>query len=310
VVVMSVASVPSVTRQQLSRIALLYFFAAFSACVLLLAIFLPWWLLPVAGSCLMWRLLVFGGRLSFPSVLIKSALVLLSGGLLLVEYSFSASLDFFVTLLLLGFSLKLLELYQINDAQLLLSLSFFVLMTVFLFDQSPGYVLLVFVAVLLILAAMVAVQSAESQLQQYWPQPLRKAALVSILALPVMLFMFIVMPRLPPLWTMPLQKQQQGKTGMGDSMSPGDITSLVKSPDLVLQATFADGVPDRRELYWYGMTLDHFDGTRWTNSCPECNKSRSPANTNPKPDVPGNAYQVILEPHSSRWAYVLLPSLE
>ena len=97
-------------QAQLSRTALLYFFAAFSACILLLAIFLPWWILPVAGFCLAWRFLVFNGRLSFPSAWVKSSLVLLSGITLFQQYGFSVSLDVFVMLLLMGFSLKLLEL--------------------------------------------------------------------------------------------------------------------------------------------------------------------------------------------------------
>ena len=295
-------------QAQLSRTALLYFFAAFSACILLLAIFLPWWILPVAGFCLAWRFLVFNGRLSFPSAWVKSSLVLLSGIALFQQYGFSVSLDVFVMLLLMGFSLKLLELYHQEDAQFLLYLSFFVLMTVFLFEQTPGYMILVFVVVFLVLAAMVAIQSADSELQEHREQPLRKAGLVFVLALPVMLFMFVVMPRLPPLWTMPLQKQQQGKTGMNDSMSPGDIASLARSSELVFRASFPDGVPDRRELYWYGMVLDYFDGQRWTDSCNDCREQWARTDRLTGQRSEGLAYQVILEPHGNKWLYALMPS--
>jgi protein-glutamine gamma-glutamyltransferase len=305
---MSSISASPAPRRQLSRTALLYFFAAFSACALLLAIFMPWWLLPVAGSCLLWRFLVFTGRLSFPSVWLKSALVLLSGVALFQQYGFSISLDVFVMLLLLGFSLKLLELYYHADAQIFLYLSFFVLMTVFLFDQTPLYVLLVFAATLLVLAAMVAIQSADNALQQQRFQPLRVAGLVFTMALPVMLFMFVVMPRLPPLWAMPLQKQQQAKTGMSDSMTPGDIASLARSGDLVFRASFPDGVPDRRNLYWYGLVFDHFDGQSWTDSCRDCRENWSRTNRLPVQVGAGKPYQVILEPQGNSWLYVLNPS--
>ncbi len=293
---------------QLSRNALLYMLAAFSACVLLLAIFLPWWLLPVAGFCVLWRFLIFGGRLSFPSGWIKFLLVLQSGVALFLQYGFSVSLDVFVMLLLLGFSLKLLELYHRNTAQLLLYLSFFVLMTVFLFDQTPGYVLLVFFATLLVLAAMVAVQSSDGELQQQWSQPLRKAGVIAVLAIPVMLFMFIVMPRLPPLWTMPLNTQKQGKTGMSDSMSPGDVATLAQSSELVFRATFPVGVPPRRELYWHAMIFDQFDGKRWTDSCADCSDKWLRSDAVPQAGVVGKQYQVILEPQGNKWMYVLMPS--
>lgn len=295
-------------RSQLSRPALLYFFSAFASCASLLAAFMPWWFLPVAGSCLLWRFLVFTGRLSFPSLWVKSALVVLSAVALFLQYGFSISLDVFVMLLLLGFSLKLLELYYRDDAQILLYLSFFVLMTVFLFDQTPVYVLLVFIAALLVLAAMVAIQSADNALQQQRFQPLRRAGLVFVLAMPVMLFMFVVMPRLPPLWAMPLQKQQQAKTGMSDSMTPGDIASLARSGDLVFRASFPDGVPDRRNLYWYGLVLDHFDGLSWTESCRDCRENWLRTDRLPVKIDAGKAYQVILEPHGNRWLYTLNPS--
>lgn len=294
-------------REQLSRAALLYLLAAFSGCVLSLAVFLPWWLLPLAGFCLLWRLLVLVGRLSFPSRLVKTVLVFLSGMALFIQYGFSISIDIFVMLLLSGFSLKLLELYHKTDAQLLLYLSFFVLMTVFLFEQTPVYVLLVFAVSTLVLAAMVAVQSAEHELQRRWRQPLRKAGLIFLLALPVMLFMFVVIPRLPPLWSMPLQKQQQAKTGMSDSLSPGDIASLARSADLAFLASFPGGVPAQHELYWYGMVLDQFDGKRWTESCRDCLSQWSKSSVSAN-NAAGKPYQVILEPHGNKWLYTLNPS--
>ncbi|HRF88523.1 MAG TPA: transglutaminaseTgpA domain-containing protein, partial [Pseudomonadales bacterium] len=108
---------------QLSRHALLYLLSSFVACNALLLAFLPWWLFLVAAGCLVWRGLIFTGRASFPARILRVILVLISGAALFAQYRFSLSIDLFVTLLLLGFSLKLLELYQKQDAQLLLYLS-------------------------------------------------------------------------------------------------------------------------------------------------------------------------------------------
>ncbi len=108
--------------QQLSRPALLYLLASFSLCNALLSIYLPWWLLLVAAVCLVWRLFIFSGRTSFPAAWLRVVLVVLSGAALLAQFGFVLSVDIFVALLLLGFSLKLLEIYQNKDAQFLLYL--------------------------------------------------------------------------------------------------------------------------------------------------------------------------------------------
>lgn len=301
------ASMAMIPREQLSRTGLLYVLAAYGACVSLLAFFLPWWLLPVALGSAGWRLLVFAGRVSFPPSWLKVLLVLLSGAGLFAEYGITVSLDVFVMLLLLGFSLKLLELYHRPDARLLLYLAFFVLMTAFLFNQSPLFAVYVFTCVAVVLAALVALHSSEACLQRQWWQPLRRAGIVFAMALPVMLFMFVVMPRLPPLWVMPLQKQQ-ARTGMSDTMSPGDIASLARSSELAFRVTFAGPVPERRELYWYGMLLDSFDGRTWKESCPDClGQWRSSQSL--VPAAAAVRYDVILEPHGGQWLYTLSPSI-
>lgn len=295
-------------REQLSRIALLYVMAAFAASFSLVSLFLPWWIVPVAVGCIGWRLLVFSGRVSFPSTVMRFALVFLVAPAMFLQFHFDVSLDLFVVLLLLGFSLKLLELYRRKDAQLLLYLALFVLMNVFLFEQMPVYAFFVFLAVAVVFAALVAVQSDTAILQNQWWLPLRQSLLLSVQALPVMLFMFVVMPRLPPLWSMPLQTQQQGVGSFSDSLSPGDITSIAQSAELAFRATFADAVPPRRELYWYGLLLDRFDGQRWTETCHDCTEQWQRTDRIPDSAPAGRTYQVILEPHGSDWLFALAPS--
>lgn len=292
-------------EDQLSRTALLYLLAVFSVTQLLLLRFLPLWLLPVAVLCLWWRLRVFAGRASFPSATWRALMVLLAATGIYLQYRFALSLDLFVTLLLLGFALKLLEIYHRADARWLLYLSLFVLMTVFLFSQTIGYTVLVFASAILVLSALVSIHSDETLLQRAPWQPVRKGLQLFCFSLPFMLFLFVVMPRLPPLWTMPLQKQQ-AKTGMSDSMTFGDVASLARSSDLAFRVSFAQNMPLRSALYWYGLFLDHFDGVTWTDSCGSCAPARNALVATKQTDI---AYQVILEPTGYRWAYVLQPSI-
>ena len=111
---------PVIPHHQLSRAALLWLLAGCAACVLLLSAYMPWWLLPVTALCLTWRLLIFQGRLAFPAKWQKTVLVLTVSLGLLLQFRGGVSLDLFVALLLLAFSLKLLVVYRRQDAHRLL----------------------------------------------------------------------------------------------------------------------------------------------------------------------------------------------
>ncbi len=291
-------------RAHLSRIALLYLLAGYCGCVALLSAFLPWWILPLAVLCVSWRLLIFAGRASYPGLLPKLVLVGLVGAGLLWQFGYSISLEFFVAMLLAGFSLKLLEITRRQDAQRLLYLAFFVLMTFFLFQQGLAASLLAFMHVVILLAALVALYADDEILATQYARPLKKSVTVFLWAMPVMLFMFLVMPRLPPLWAMPLQKQQAA-TGMSEDMHPGDISQLTRSAEVVFRATFSDAMPAATSMYWQALALDSFDGERWYSSCGSCDSDWKPSTRMSQPPTTGQQYQVILEPQGSPWLFVL-----
>ncbi|HQQ63945.1 MAG TPA: DUF3488 and transglutaminase-like domain-containing protein [Pseudomonadales bacterium] len=297
----------SMPDKQLSRVALLYLLAGFAGCVLLLSPYLPVWIPVIAGITSVWRLLIFSGRVSFPSWWQKFILVAACGPALFLQYGFTTSIEAFIALLLLGFALKLLEVCFKRDAVILLYLAFFVLMTFFIFQQSLWSSLLVFLHVIVLLAAIIAVYADDAWLSARFLQPLKKASAIFLWSLPVMLFMFMVMPRLQPLWIMPFHNEQ-ARTGMSNTMSPGDISNLTNSADLVFRAHFDRDVPSRASLYWYGLILDHFDGVNWTASCQNCDNEWKHSSEVPDlrpPVVEGNGYQVMLEPQNGNWLYVL-----
>lgn len=287
---------------QLSRPALLYFLSVLAASGLLLSQSLPWWLLAVSGLCIGWRLLVFLGRISFPGKWLKASLVLLCCAGIAFDNRTGISLDAFVSLLLAGFALKSLEVYHVSDARRFLYVAFLVLMAYLLYNQ--GFLPAVFALVqsLLVLAALAAVHADARHPGFTLLSPLRTASIAMAFALPVLLVMFLVMPRLPPLWAMPLQKAQ-AKTGMSEEMRPGDIDQLAKSADLVMRVTFPAGVPPRDSLYWRGAILDTFDGRTWRNAC-DCNYQwlQTGAMKNPGAEP---WYSVMLEPHGNKWLFTL-----
>jgi hypothetical protein len=292
--------------KQLSRVALLYLLVGYAGCVLFLSAYLPLWIPAVAVFSTTWRLLIFSGRLSYPTWWQKLLLVAACGPALFLQYGFTTSIEAFISLLLLGFALKLLEVCFKRDAILLLYLSFFVLMTFFIFQQALWSSLLVFIHVIILLSAIIAVYADDVWLAEKYLQPVRKGAAIFLWSLPVMLFMFLVMPRLQPLWIMPFHNDQ-ARTGMSNDMSPGDISNLTNSADLVFRAHFDRDVPPRTSLYWYGLILDHFDGSRWVASCQNCDGEWKLSSDMAalRKTVDGKGYQVMLEPQNGNWLYVL-----
>lgn len=85
-------------------------------------------------------------------------------------------------------------------------------------------------------------------------------------ALPFFLLLFIFFPRLPPLWHIPIS-ENKAKTGLSDSMSPGDIAELSQSSELAFRIIGdIQKLPARQHLYWRALILDEYDGQRWTSS--------------------------------------------
>lgn len=290
-------------EQPITRIALWYLLAALSLLNVLMLLFMPWWV-PAAGLCCIgWRAAIASGRLNYPKVWLKSFIAI--GGFisLLSYFGIKPVLDFFLCLLLLSVSLRLLELQQQHAAIKQVWISFLVLMTVFIFEQTPLYSAAVYAIALLLLTAVIASFTHDKHLRQRPGLPLTKALLIGALALPVWFALFVGMPRMGPLWHMPLKQEASAKTGMSDTMSPGDIVNLSDSDELVMRVTFTAQVPARSELYWLAMYLDYFDGNKWSESCQHCYQFH-------QADVreTSNAYQMILEPHQQHWLYTLVPS--
>lgn len=282
---------------------------------------LPWvivcgWLLAA-----IWRTLIFQGRWPFPHVLIKIALVAICIASIRQKFGGWVGLEPSVALLITCFSFKLLESSARREAYLLLFLGYFVALTEFLFEQGLGFTLYMFVPIVLLTAALLALHQAEP-LRFSW-QPLRSAGAMALQALPLMLLLFLVFPRLAPLWQVPMPGAQ-ARTGMSDEMSPGDIAQLSQSDALAFRVDFTGAVPPNAALYWRGLVMDAFDGRRWRvgefSEAPMALVHSASLQTPPQhtqlsgvePDeLPAPTtekaidYRVYLEPTDRRWLYAL-----
>ena len=259
---------------------------------------LPLWIIGLWAGCAFWRLQIFRMRARFPSSWTKAVLMLGAGFAVYFSRGSLVGLEAGVVLLIAAFILKLLEMRTRRDGLVLVFLGFFAVVTSYLFEDSllaGAYSLL---PVLALLAAMIGLQQG-SEPSGPWPA-LRLAGGLVLQAVPLMLVLFLLFPRLGPLWSLP-QPQNRGVTGLADSMAPGDITELGRSPALAFRVRFEGPAPARQQLYWRAVTFERFDGQRWSQSF----GSQLPQTPQWVPQGEPLSYSVLMQPSGRPWLYAL-----
>lgn len=265
---------------------------------------------PVAGiACLMaglWRWQACRRGWPLPGKALRMALTLATLGLVYLLYGTLLGRDAGTALLALMMGLKLLEMRRPRDAGLVVALAYFLTVTLALYSQALPLLLYQVLALLLITASLLQLHHGAR------PAPagalLGRACRMLLQALPVMLVLFLLFPRLPgPLWGG--AQGSGGSGGLDDSMSPGSISALGQSDAVAFRVQFEGGIPDNSLLYWRGPVLWYTDGRGWRATDPD-----RPIAVQAVPTLMlrGKAvrYHVTLEPQRRRWLYALdLPTL-
>lgn len=223
---------------------------------------LPLWVIGLWLGCAGWRVQIFCMRVGYPTRLAKAGLMLAAAAGVFASRGSLVGLDAGVVLLIAAFVLKLVELRSQRDALVLILLGFFCVVTAYLFDDSLLAAAYSLLPVSALLAALIGLQQSRLAMRP-WPT-LRLSLGLLAQALPLMLLLFVFFPRLGPLWALP--NPDKALSGLSDSMAPADIAELSKSDELVFTATFDGAPPARAQLYWRALTLEHFDGRRWSQA--------------------------------------------
>ncbi len=128
-------------------------------------------------------------------------------------------------------------------------------------------------------------------------QAVRQSMVALLLSLPLTLVLFVAVPRMAePLWRIPQPNQQQGKTGLSDTMQPGSISDLVQSDEPAFNATFPSGyTPQRAQLYWRVMIMADYNGIQW-----QAMDERYIDNARARRSTQNVAYQMILRDEQGR----------
>src|SRR5690554_260558 len=284
-------------RDDIPRISLMWLLIAQALVIIPHLLHVPLWLIGVWLGCAVWRVQVFRMRWPFPNAWVKAALMIGSGFAVYLSRGGLVGLDAAVALLITAFILKLLEVRTRRDALVLIFLGFFTIVTSYLFADSLLAALYSLLPVLALLAALVGLQ--QSGFAREPLAPLKLASKLLAQAIPLMLLLFVLFPRLEPLWSLP-QPKDKGTTGLSSSMTPGDLAELGQSAALAFRARFDEAIPAQSQLYWRALTLPNFDGRSWSIS------ERFEA-SEPQWQAQGESisYSIIMQPSTQPWLFSL-----
>jgi len=268
-----------------------------AAAVLVAAIphvtYLPLWASALVPAAVALRL----GLRHPPGRWILVPLVLATFAAVLVQFHSIAGATAGGTFFAAMVALKFLEARDLRDAGLLVCLSYFLATSIFLTSQAIAMAAYVLGSVTLTTVALITLADPSG------PPPslrARKAALLLLQSLPIMLVLFLLFPRLPgPLWGFG-NDPSAARTGLSDTMAPGSITQLVRSSDVAFRVQFDDQAPPPGRRYWRGPVLWHFDGRTWSRGDPAVRTLAPPADIG---DV--RRYTIIIQPHDHRWVFGL-----
>lgn len=273
---------------------------------------LPSWIVLAWVSVLGWRVQMYRGLWRAPNTLEKVVLVSLCGAGLFLGYARLFALEPMVALLVVAFILKFLEMQQRRELLLVVFIGFFVTATHFLFSVtllSTLYSVLCLWLLLLVLVAANRDVSIPSNINKKLTSAPKAAGWIMLQSLPLMLLLFVFIPKLGALWSVPSLKNT-AKTGVSDSMSPGDFSKLNQSNEVAFRVTFKSSLPEQSQLYWRGLVFSQFDGRRWSVG-KGVSRSGQLSWSGDQPDPHSVApikvlYEVMQEPTQQAWLYALM----
>ena len=283
---------------------------------------LAFWCSALAGVVLVWRASITLANGPLPSR--TAVLVVMAIALGLTAWTERTLLgkEAGVSMLVVLLSLKTLEMRGRRDVLVLFFLGFFLVLTQCLYSQS----VLVAGAMALSTWGLLTAQVLSSM--PVGKPTLARAALIAarsaLLGLPLMLVLFVLFPRIGPLWGLP--QDAIARTGLSGTLRMGSVAEVANDDSIAMRIRFDGiGLPDSA-LYFRGPVLSRFDGTEWRSTpqdgfgvwlaasavTPSANPSATPSNS-ARAEVPavrligsGRSYEMILEP----MRMALLPMLE
>ena len=264
---------------------------------------LPLWVAGLSLGVLAWRGWLALRQAPLPGRATVLGLLALAAALTFFSERTLLSKESGVTLLVVLMALKTLELRARRDALVVFFLGFFLVLTTFLYSQSVLMALGTGVSVWGWLTALtLAHMPAGRPTIRYAASLAGRAALIGT---PVMIALFLLFPRIGPLWAMP---NDQARTGLSDSLELGSVADLASDDSIAFRLKFDGAVPKADQMYFRGPVLTDTDGHVWHAESMFDVRTRQRFRSTASVEMRGapTGYQMTLEPTQLTW----LPMLE
>ncbi len=260
---------------------------------------MPPWLGALVLGLGLWRGMAAQRTWAMPRPLWRNLLTILTFGAIYAQFRTFNGHHAGVALLLGMLAMKLTEMNQRRDYLVVIYLSYFLLVTHFLFSQDMIMLPLLLVGALAVTMVLIEVNHPQGAL------PLRLLARMGgtlmLQALPLMLVFFLLFPRIPgPLWGLP-SDPGDAVSGLDETMDPGGISNLSLSDEVAFRVRFDGPVPRASQLYWRGPVLEDFDGRSWRVS----ENADFPRVVTAEYLGDPVGYEMQLEAHGKKWLLAL-----
>ena len=283
-------------RQALDRQATPWLFASALVTIAPHVLHQAYWLSALAGLLMFWAVRLWWKDERLPGRWVLFLLVIVGCSGILLEFRTLFGRDAGVAMLVVFMAMKLLELKSQRDAVVVVVLGYFLLLTHYFYSQSIPTGLWLLFALWLVTATLIRLHGGPASTTR---ASLRYAASLCLQAIPFMLVLYLLFPRISgPLWGLP-SDAHAGMTGLSDTMSPGSISRLAQSADIAFRARFSTTPPAKQKLYWRGPVMEQFDGTTW--------RLHDNRRTSPQLETLSAPFRYVmtLEPHNQRWILAL-----
>ena len=263
--------------------------------------YLPAWitlLLAVVGT---WRWAADVRHWPLPGRGVRLGIVFAAAGGVFATYRTLNGIEAGTALLVLMVTAKLLETRATRDVTILAFISWFLLYAALLRDQ--GLLQLPWLAGSAFLTTIALMHVHAGRSRTATPHLAWNSAKLLLQALPLAVLLFLLFPRLPgPFWG--IDSGRMARTGLDDTMMPGDVSDLSVSGEVAFRARFSGPLPPPPERYWRGPVLHEFDGQRWQRPQAQAFPAQAVEFTGAPVE-----YEITLQPHGRRWVLALdLPS--
>lgn len=262
---------------------------------------LPLWCSGLAGAVLLWRGWLAVQARSLPGKYWLMALLALTMAATWATHRTLLGRDAGVTMLVVLLTLKTLELRARRDAFVVFFLGFFCMLSNFFYSQSLPTAFSMLLGLLGLLTVLVNAHMPVGKPPLM--QAAKTAGWMALLGAPIMMVLFLLFPRLAPLWGVP-SDAMAGRSGLSASMQVGNIARLALDESVAMRVRFEGNPPPQQDLYFRGPVLTSFDGREWRP--PRFDLAvRYGVTANLSVSGPPVNYEVTLEPTSRPWIFVM-----